>query len=95
MPVWHIDVIKTLPSTVDIGLIHDEANELAPHRRPRTEVQPLGENLAATVEQAQEANPTTSKNIDTSSVESIPGASTTLSFSHSTPSTTLVPLARV
>ena len=34
IPVWHIDVIKTSPSTVDIGLIRDEANELSPHRGP-------------------------------------------------------------
>ena len=27
VPVWHINVIKTPPSTVGIGLIRDEANE--------------------------------------------------------------------
>ena len=27
VPVWHINVLKTPPSTVDIGLIRDEANE--------------------------------------------------------------------
>ena len=26
VPVWHIDVLKTPPGTVDIGLIRDEAN---------------------------------------------------------------------
>ena len=65
VPVWHIDVINTAPSTVDIGIIWDEANELSPTRGPRPEVQPLGENLADTIEQAQAANPATSKKTDT------------------------------
>ena len=30
--VWRIDVIKTPPGQVDIGLIRDEANELSPNR---------------------------------------------------------------
>ena len=38
VPVWHIDVIKTPPDIVDIGLIRDEANELDPHKGPRPEV---------------------------------------------------------
>ena len=37
VPIWHIDQLKTLLGTVDIGLIRDEANELAPHRGPRPE----------------------------------------------------------
>ena len=51
--VWHIDLLKTPPGTVDIGLICDEGNDLVPNRGPGPEVQPLGENLAATVEQSQ------------------------------------------
>ena len=94
MPVWHIDVIKTPPDTLDIGLIRDEANELAPHEGPSPEVHPLRENLASMVDPAQAANPATSKNTDTTPVESIQGCSTSPSSSHSTPSTTLVPLAR-
>ena len=50
--MWHIDVIKTPPDTVDIGLIRDESNELSPYRGPHPEVQPLTEILAATVDQA-------------------------------------------
>ena len=30
--VWRIDVIKTPPGQVDIGLVRDEANELSPNR---------------------------------------------------------------
>ena len=47
--MWNINVIKTLPRQVDIGLIPDEANELSPNRGARIEVQPLGENLAAMI----------------------------------------------
>ena len=32
VPIWHIDKLKTLQGTVDVGLIRDEANELAPRR---------------------------------------------------------------
>ena len=32
--IWHIYQLKTPLSTVDIGLIRDEANELAPRRGP-------------------------------------------------------------
>ena len=58
-------------------------------------MQPLGENLEATVEQAQGDNPATSEPTDTTPVESIPGGSTALSSSRSIPYATLVPLARV
>ena len=29
VPIWHIDQLKTQQGTVDVGLIRDEANELA------------------------------------------------------------------
>lgn len=45
---------------LDIGLNGDEANELDPNRGPRIEVYPLGEKLAATVDQDQVANLDTS-----------------------------------
>ena len=95
VPVWHIDVLKTPSGIVDIGLIRDEVNDLAPHRGPHPEVQTLGENLAATVEQDQAANPTTSEPTDTTPVESIPGGSTAPSSSRSTPYATQVLIARV
>ena len=53
VPIWHIDKLKTSLSTVDIGLISDEANELAPRRGPRPEVPPLGENQTDTVAHAR------------------------------------------
>ena len=34
VPIWHVDQLKTLLGTVDIGLIKDEANELALRRGP-------------------------------------------------------------
>ena len=52
VPIWHIDQLKTPQGTVDVGLIRDEANELAPHRRPRPELPPLADDLADTVAQA-------------------------------------------
>ena len=55
VPIWHIYQIKNPLGTVDIGLIRDEANELAPHKRPRPELPPLGLNLADTVAHAQAA----------------------------------------
>ena len=79
--MWNINVLKIPSSTVNISLIWDEANKLSPNRGTRIEVQPLGENLAAMVEQAQGANPATSEPTDTTLVESIPSGSTTLSSS--------------
>ena len=55
MPIWHIDQLKTPFGTVDISLIKDEANELAPRRGPHPELPSLGENLADTVAQASTA----------------------------------------
>ena len=52
VPICHIDVLKTPTGTVDIGLIRDEANEAAPNRGPRVDVQLLSENLADMVEQS-------------------------------------------
>ena len=52
VPIWHVDQLKTLLSTIDIGLIRDEANELAPRRGLRTEFPPLGDNLDNTIAQA-------------------------------------------
>ena len=59
--MWHIDVLKTPPSTVDIVLIRDETNEFSPHRRPSIQVQRLGENIMEMVEQAQVPNQATSE----------------------------------
>ena len=53
MPIFHIDQLKTSLGTVDIGLIMDEANELAPRRGPRPELPPLADDLADTVAEAR------------------------------------------
>ena len=55
VPIWHVDQLKTLLGTVDIGLIRDEANEFAPRRGPHLELPPLGDNLADTVAQPRTA----------------------------------------
>ena len=93
VPIWHIDQLRTPPGTVDIGLIRDEANELAPRRGPRPELPPLADDLADTV--AQDHTATQAASTDTTPVESIPGSSTAPSSSRSAPFPALVPLARV
>ena len=95
VPIWNIDVLRTPTVTVDIGLVWDEANEAAPHRGPRVEVQPLGENLADTVEKTSDDNQSILEPIGTTPVESIRDTSTAPSSSRSTTSATLVPIARI
>ena len=92
VPIWHIDQLKTPQGTVDVGLIRDEANELALHRGPRPELPPLADDLADTVAQARTA---AQASTDTTPVESIPGSSTAPSSSRTAPLPALVPLARV
>ena len=93
VPIWHVDQLKTSLSTVDVGLIRDEANELAPRRGPRPEMPPLGDILADTVAQARTA--TQAASTDTTPLESIPGSSTARSSSWSAPLPALVSLAKV
>ena len=92
MPIWHIDQLKTPQGTVDVGLIRDEANELAPRRGPRQELPPLADDIADMVAQARAA---TQASTDTTPVESIPGSSPATSSSRTAPLPLLVPLARV
>ena len=94
VPIWNIDKLKTPMGIVDIGLIRDEANELAPCTGPRQELPPLGENIADTVAHARTATQDSSKTTDTAPVESILGSSTAPRSSRSAPSHALVPLAR-
>ena len=93
VPIWHIDQLKTQQGNVDIGLIRDEANELAPRRGSRPKLPPLVDDLDDMVSQARTAIQAAST--DTTPIESISGSSTTLSSSRSTPLPALVPLARV
>ena len=92
VPIWHIDQLKTPQGTVDVGLIRDEANELAPHREPRPDIPPLADDLADTVAQDRTA---TQASTDTTPVESIPGSSPAPSSSRTDPLPLLVLLARV
>ena len=40
VPIRNINVLHTSTGIVNIGLIRDEANEKAPNRGPRVDVQP-------------------------------------------------------
>ena len=92
MPIWHIDQLKTPQGTISVGLIRDEANEVAARRGPRPELPPLADDLADMVAQDRAA---TQASTDTTPVESIPGNSTALSSSRTAPLPALVPLTRV
>ena len=61
VPIWHVDQLNTPLGTIDMGLIPDEANELAPHRGPRLEFPPLGDNLADVVAQDRTATQAASR----------------------------------
>ena len=93
IPIWHADQLKTPLGTVDVGLIRDEANELAPRRGPRPELPPLADDLADTVALARTATQAASTN--TTPIESIPDSSTALISSLTAPLPALVLLARV
>ena len=93
VPIWHVDQLNTPLVTVDVGLIRDEANELAPRGGPRQEFPPLCDNLADTLAQACTAAQAASTY--TTVVETIPGSSTAPRSSRSAPFPALVPLARV
>ena len=92
VPIWHVDQLKTPQGIVDVGLIRDEANELAPRRGPRPELPPLADDLADTVAQARAA---TQVSTDTTPVESIPGSSPAPSSSRTALLPLPAPLARV
>ena len=93
VPIWHVDQLKTPLGTIDISLIRDEANELAPRRGPHPELPPLGDNLADTV--AQDRTATQEASSDTTPVESISGSSTAPSSSRLAPFPAVVRLAKV
>ena len=95
VPISHINKLKTPQGNLDIVLIRDEANELAPCIGPRLGVPPLGENLVDAVAHARTAMQAASAPTDTTPVESIPGRSTALSSFLSAPSPALVALSRV
>uniref|UniRef100_M1DAS9 Integrase core domain containing protein n=1 Tax=Solanum tuberosum TaxID=4113 RepID=M1DAS9_SOLTU len=64
VPVWHCDRLFYATKTLDIGLIQDEANAVAPRKEPQVEVPPLGYDIVANIEQMQDDDtappPTTS-----------------------------------
>ncbi|XP_069150976.1 uncharacterized protein [Solanum lycopersicum] len=92
VPIWHVIQLKTPQGTVDVGLIRDKANTLAPRKGPSLELSPLPDDLADMVALERTA---TQASTDTTPVESISGSSTTPSSSRTAPLPALVPLARV
>lgn len=50
VPIWHYDRLCKPTSTLDIGIIKDEANVVALQRGLKIELAPLSENLADTME---------------------------------------------
>ncbi|TMW82926.1 hypothetical protein EJD97_003840 [Solanum chilense] len=92
VPIWHVDQRKTQQGTVDVDLIRDDANELAPRRGPHPELPSLADDLGDTVAQARTA--TQAASTDTTPVESIPGSSTAPRSTRTTPLPALVLLAR-
>ena len=88
VPIWHVDQLKTPQGTVNVGLIRDEANELAPRRGPRLELPPLADIVA-------QARTPTQASTNTTPVESISGSSPAPSSSRTAPLPLLVPLARI
>ena len=62
--IWQINVLRTPTVSVDIGTIKDEANDVAPRRGPRVEVQQLRENLEDTVKHTQGVDHATSEPTD-------------------------------
>ena len=59
VPIWHIDQLKTPQGTIDVGLIRDEANELAPRRGPHPELPPLADTVAQVHAATQASTDTT------------------------------------
>ena len=55
VPIWNVDQLKTPMGTLNVSLIRDEANELAPRRGPHPELPPLTDDFADTVAQARTA----------------------------------------
>ena len=49
VPIWNVDQLKTPMVTIDVRIIIDEANELAPRRGPRPELPLLADDLSDTV----------------------------------------------
>lgn len=95
VPIWHYDPLHIPTGTVDISLIRDEYNVVAPWRGHGNELQSLSETLADKVELAQGVNPTNSEPTETTMAESAHGTIREPNSSRSTPpSEALVPIAR-
>ena len=85
VPIWHVDQLKTPQGTVDVGLIRDEANELAPRRGPHPELPPLANDLVDTVAQARTT--TQEASTDITPIEYILGSSSAPELLPHSPST--------
>uniref|UniRef100_M1DX05 Integrase core domain containing protein n=1 Tax=Solanum tuberosum TaxID=4113 RepID=M1DX05_SOLTU len=97
VPVWHCEKLVQATKTLDIGLIRDEANKVAPRREPPVEVPPLGADLVADVEQKQGEEPSPPVITEDAPISHSPVTNQAPISSRSTPSSgfVIVPLARV
>uniref|UniRef100_M1DR12 Integrase core domain containing protein n=1 Tax=Solanum tuberosum TaxID=4113 RepID=M1DR12_SOLTU len=97
VPVWHYDRLLQETKTLDIGLIQDEVNVVAPRRELQVEVPPLGANLVANVEQMQGEESTSPATTEDAPASPSSAASQGPSSSKATPSSgyVVMPLARV
>lgn len=96
MTIWHCDTLDHLVGTLDMGLIKDEANVVAPCRCRRIEVPPLSENSADTVELAQGADQIALESADPTPASSSHATNRAPNSLRSMPSSgALVPLAQI
>lgn len=63
--ILHCDILHSPTRTVDIGLIKDEANVVAPRRGRRVKMNLLSGNLADTIKLSQGTDPATLEPADT------------------------------
>uniref|UniRef100_M1DUM3 Integrase core domain containing protein n=1 Tax=Solanum tuberosum TaxID=4113 RepID=M1DUM3_SOLTU len=97
VPIWHCDKLIRATRTLDIDLIRDEANVVAPRREPQVEVPPLGVDLVDDVEQIQDDDLAPPAHTDDTPASPYQAASRAPSSSRVTPPSgaSVVPLARV
>lgn len=97
VPIWHCDKLIRSTGTLNICLIGDEANDVAPRIEPHVEVPIMGEKFVDVVEKMHDADPAPSVHTDDAPTSSPYAASRAFRSSRSTPplGVHVVRLARV
>uniref|UniRef100_M1DIP8 Integrase core domain containing protein n=1 Tax=Solanum tuberosum TaxID=4113 RepID=M1DIP8_SOLTU len=95
--ILNCDRLHDMTKSLDISLIRDDANLAAPRREPKVEVPPLGNDLAADVEQMHVNDTTIAAAKEDAQARPFPAISHAPSLSRATPSlgSIAIPLARV